>query len=145
VVSQDDFGCYQSGGWTWGRTDYAVSLATFDNRPHCRSASSITDGVSSTILIGEKAFNPVVEQPSSWYWDEPFFLGGSKGTSRGGTLLLRDGDGQSRFKDNWGSAHENVTLFLFGDCAVHALGFEIDPQIFASLLTPAGGDLTAPP
>ena len=93
-VVDDAYGQYQGGGWAWGKTDYAVNLLTFDNRPECRNMASISDGLSNTILIGEKAFNPQVELPQSWYWDEPFFLGGSKGTLRGGLALLRDGDGR---------------------------------------------------
>jgi hypothetical protein len=88
-VVSDAYGQYQGGGWTWGKTDYAVNLHVFSNRPDCPNIAGITDGLSNTILIGEKAFNPRVEQPTSWYWDEPFFLGGSKGTARGGLGLLR--------------------------------------------------------
>src|SRR5205823_4807078 len=73
VVAGDAYGQYGGGGWTWGKTDYAVNLFAFDNRPVCRPMSGFPDGLSNTILVGEKAFNPEVEQPQSWYWDEPFF------------------------------------------------------------------------
>ncbi len=152
-VADDAYGQYQGGGWTWGKTDYAVSLLAFDNRPDCTSMAIITDGLSNTILIGEKAFNPRVEQPQSWYWDEPFFLGGSKSTSRGGLGLLRDGPGRwlqdgvwqghwedNPFKENWGSPHTGGVQFLFGDGAVHLLPRTTDQATFAALLTPDGGE-----
>lgn len=146
VVAQDAYGRYQGGGWTWGRTDYAVSLSTFDNRPLCRRANTITDGLSSTIMVGEKAFNPEVEQATNWYWDEPFFLGGSKGTSRGGFGLMHDGvDIQYHYKENWGSPHDGVVLFLFGDGSIHPLAYTIDQVTFAALMTPDGGEAVALP
>ncbi|HTU91096.1 MAG TPA: DUF1559 domain-containing protein, partial [Gemmataceae bacterium] len=157
-VVSDAYGQYQGGGWTWGKTDYAANLHTFGNRPECPTIASITDGLSNTILIGEKAFNPQVERPQSWYWDEPFFLGGSKGTSRGGLGLLQDGPGRSLqngvwqgnwqsnpFKENWGSPHTGGVLFLFGDGAVHLLPRSLDSATFAALLTPDGGEAVSPP
>src|SRR5207253_450938 len=121
VVAGDAYGQYWGGGWDWGKTDYAANLFAFDNRPFCRNISSFTDGLSNTILVGEKAFNPEVEQPQSWYWDEPFFIGGSKGTSRGGLGLLYDGaDIRFHYKENWGSPHGGVQ-FLLGDGAVRTL------------------------
>ncbi len=146
VVAQDAYGQYQGGGWTWGKTDYAVNLFAFDNRPTCRNIASFTDGVSNTILAGEKAFNPEVEQPQSWYWDEPFFLGGSKGSSRGGFGLLLDGpDIQYHYKENWGSPHPAGVLFLFGDGAVRVLARTTDQATFSALLTPDGGEEVSPP
>ena len=106
ATNEDAFGQYQCGGWTWGKTDYAASTFTFENRPTCRSMASITDDLSNTLMIGEKAFNPAVDLPSSWYWDEPFYLGGSKSTSRGGFGLLQDSPNLSfHYKENWGSPH----------------------------------------
>ena len=157
-VVSDAYGQYQGGGWTWGKTDYAVNLHTFGNRPDCSNIADIPDGLSNTVLIGEKAFNPRVEQPHSWYWDEPFFLGGSKGTARGGLGLLRDRPGRwlhdgvwvgdwedNPFKENWGSPHTGGVQFFFGDGSVHLLSPSLDPTIFAALLTPDGGEAVSLP
>ena len=118
-------------------------MQTFENRPICRNASYITDGLSNTILVGEKAFDPEVEQAHGWYWDEPFFLGGSKGTSRGGLALLRDSSGSyllNPYKNNWGSAHPTGVEFLFGDGTVRNLVRSIDQADFSAMLTPNAGD-----
>src|SRR5262249_51320481 len=100
VVADDGYGRFKGGGWTWGKVGYAVNLHAFANRPTCYTMDDFSDGLAYTILAGEKAFNPIVETPESWYWDEPFFIGGSKGTSRGGLGLLRDGDIQYHYKEN---------------------------------------------
>jgi prepilin-type N-terminal cleavage/methylation domain-containing protein len=148
VIADDGYGKYDGGGWSWGKTDYAVNLFAFDNRPVCRRMASFTDGLSNTILLGEKAFNPAVEQPQSWYWDEPFFLGGSKGTSRGGFGLLQDSSGpwsENPYKDNWGSPHTAGVAFLFGDGAVRTVVRGIGQADFSALLTPDGGEEVSPP
>lgn len=144
VVAADQYGRYQGGGWAWGKTDYAGNLWAIDNRPNCRSLASISDGLSNTIFVGEKAFNPRLEQPQSWFWDEPFFLGGSKGTARPGVLLLHDTSSANIF-DNWGSPHVGVVEFVFGDGAVRALSRGIDPATMFALLTPDGGEPISPP
>ena len=147
VVADDAYGRYQSGGWTWGgRTDYAVNLVAFANRPTCYSAAKFTDGLSNTVFAGEKAYDVAAQGPS-WYWDEPVFLGGSKGTSRGAIGLVRDAPGTSNgtFRENWGSAHPAGVQFLYGDGGVHLVGFDADPSLLAALLTPDGGEAVSPP
>jgi prepilin-type N-terminal cleavage/methylation domain-containing protein/prepilin-type processing-associated H-X9-DG protein len=142
-VSQDAYGQYQSGGWAWARTDYGVNIDAFANRPQCRTAAQITDGLSNTVFAGEKAYDVTV-QASSWYYDESFFLGGSKGTSRIGIALQPDGP-NINYKDNWGSAHPGGVQFLFGDGAVRLLVFDIDANVMAALMSPDGGEEVAPP
>jgi type II secretory pathway pseudopilin PulG len=145
LVRQDKYGIYGSGGLVWGgRTDYVVNLESFDNRPNCFTVALFTDGLSNTILIGEKAFDRSVEQPENWYWDEPIFLGGSKGTSRGGLGLVPDGIGIP-FKENWGSAHPEGIMFLFGDGGVRVVSFQTSIATFAALLSPDGGEVVNPP
>jgi prepilin-type N-terminal cleavage/methylation domain-containing protein/prepilin-type processing-associated H-X9-DG protein len=144
VWQSDAYGAYWGGGWVWGKTDYAVNLEAFDNRPRCYSMARFTDGLSNTILVGEKAFDPSVDQPRSWYWDEPFFLGGSKGTSRGGLAILSDGRGIP-YKENWGAAHTGGAQFLFGDGSVRLLSFQTDLALMAALLSPDGGEAVSPP
>jgi prepilin-type N-terminal cleavage/methylation domain-containing protein/prepilin-type processing-associated H-X9-DG protein len=146
VVADDGYGRFDGGGWNWAKTDYAVNLFTFGNRGNCRSRNTIHDGLSNTIFVGEKAFNPAVETPTSWYWDEPFFIGGSKGTSRDGFGLLKDSpELDYHYKENWGSPHTGGVQFLFGDGAVHLLSRGTDPALFQALLTPDGGEAVTIP
>jgi prepilin-type N-terminal cleavage/methylation domain-containing protein len=144
MIAQDAFGRYYGGDWEWGKIDYVVNLEAFDNRPNCYNMARFTDGLSNTILVGEKAFDPTVQRPDNWYWDEPYFLGGSKGTSRGGLGLVPDGRGVPH-KENWGSAHRAGVLFLFGDGSVRPLSFTTNTDLIAGLLTPDGGEAVSPP
>jgi prepilin-type N-terminal cleavage/methylation domain-containing protein/prepilin-type processing-associated H-X9-DG protein len=144
AVPEDDHGRYVSGGWTWGKIDYACNLQAFDNRPVCHSMALFTDGLSNTVLVGEKAFDPVVNGPNTWYWDEPFFLGGSKGTGRGGLGVLPARPGVP-LKENWGSAHPSAAMFAFGDGSVRPVAFETDPKVVEAILTPDGGETVTLP
>ena len=75
----------------------------------------------------------------NWYFDESFFIGGSKGTSRNGIGLQPDGP-KINYKDNWGSAHPGGVQFLFGDGAVQLLAFEMDPTVLTNMMTIEGGE-----
>lgn len=142
-VDKDSWGEYYTGGWNWARTDYGVNLNAFDNRPNCHRTSRFIDGMSNTILVGEKAYDVTV-QASNWYYDEGYFVGGSKGTARGAPGLSPDGPGIN-YKDNWGSPHTEGVFFLFGDGGVRMVNFNADPIIVAALLTPDGGETAAVP
>ena len=84
------------------------------------------------------------QQGASWYYDEGFFIGGSKGTCRDSSGLVPDGPGIN-YKDNWGSAHGDGVRFLFGDGTVRMLTFDTDPDVVSALLTPNGGETVTLP
>ncbi len=142
VVAQDSYCRYNGGGWTWGKTDYAANREAIPDRPVCLRIAQFTDGTSQTILLGEKAFDPVAETPTSWYWDEPFFLGGSQGTARIGVQILEDHPG-SPFKFNWGSAHAGGAQFLFADGSVQLLSYATSWATVSALLTPNQGEVVS--
>lgn len=132
----DLHGRYQSGGWGWAKIDYAGNKFAFPVLPEVRRPANISDGLSNTIAVGEKAFNRQVQSGSSWHWDEPFFVGGSDSTVRDATGLFDDGT--DHFRKNWGSAHASVTAFVAFDGSVHFVSNRIDKQICGSLLSPDG-------
>jgi prepilin-type N-terminal cleavage/methylation domain-containing protein len=133
----DGFGEYRGAGRVWARTDFAMNDHLARNLPDPpRSSASVRDGLAHTILIGEKAFDHFVQKPSSWYYDEPIWSGGSNGTARNGVGLVPDGRGID-FKNNWGSPHA-VCLFVLADGSTNEIDFEVDRQIFQELIEPAG-------
>jgi prepilin-type processing-associated H-X9-DG protein len=86
----------------------------------------------------------------TWYWDEPFFLGGSGGTSRG--FGLKPGEGLKVVRDsakmgfdyryNWGSAHSAGVNFLFADGSVRLVRYQTPQSAIEAVLTPDGGEPT---
>jgi prepilin-type processing-associated H-X9-DG protein len=133
----DEYGSYVTGGWPWGKTDYAGNDLVVTNRPKVVRIAEITDGTSHTVLVGEKSLDPKNYMPGTWCFDEPFFSGGSAGTSRGGTKVLQDAPGVN-FQYHWGSAHTGVCNFLFADGHVAGVAFTVDLDVFKGLLTPNG-------
>jgi prepilin-type N-terminal cleavage/methylation domain-containing protein len=132
-TADDYFGSYESGGWAWAKTDYAGNKFAFPDMPKLVSPADILDGLSHTIALGEKAFDPQRQRPSSWYWDEPLFAGGSDGSVRDGLLLIEDG-GDGEFRWNWGSAHPQLVAFAYFDGSVHWHLADMDQQAFRALL-----------
>ena len=142
VPVQDSHGRYESAGWKWCKTDYCGNSRVTPNAPLRLRVASITDGLSQTYLIGEKAFDPTVQTATSWYWDEPIFSGGSKGTARSGLRIAGDGVG-IEFKNNWGSAHPQGAQFVLADGSVHFIKGTIDWKVMRALLSPDGGEVEA--
>jgi hypothetical protein len=105
--------------------------------------ANIKDGLSNTILVGEKAMDQRSFNTGSWLWAEPVFSGGSGGTDRWGTLIIQDGV-DTPFPTNWGSSHIGAAQFVFGDGAVRLLRFGTDGNVVFALLTPAGGEVVNP-
>jgi prepilin-type N-terminal cleavage/methylation domain-containing protein len=131
-------------GWTWGKTDYACNDKVILLRPRCMRMAAITDGTSHTFLIGEKSMDPRNYTTGAWWWDEPFFLGGSGGTMRGQSELARDAIGVN-FRQNWGSAHHASANFLFADGSMHQLAYGTSEQVIAAYMTPSGGERVPDP
>jgi prepilin-type N-terminal cleavage/methylation domain-containing protein len=141
VPVNDDYGEYEGGGWRWGKTDYAANGWVIANRPHCRPLADLRDGTSNTVLVGEKALSIRSLETPTWYWDEPFFVGGSGGTQRVRFRVLRDSDAlYPLFRGNWGSSHLAGAQFLFGDGSVRPLSYTAARPTVEALLTPNGGE-----
>ena len=139
-VVNDANGSYVGGGWEWGKTDYAGNALVFGNRPQCTPIAKFMDGTSQTLLVGEKAMNPKDYTSGTWFWDEPFFLGGSGGTQRGGTEVVRDAEGIV-FQQNWGSPHASGAQFVFADGHVGNVPYGTAPSVVQALMTPNGGEV----
>jgi prepilin-type N-terminal cleavage/methylation domain-containing protein len=143
AVTGDQFGIYQSGGLVFSKTDFAGNNQILPNRPTVMAFRDIVDGLAQTILLGEKSFDFNVHVPDTWYWDEPLWLGGSKGTARSGTKILTDAP-EIEFKENWGSSHTAGAHFAFGDGRVQFVTSSVNEILFAGAFTPRGseGDTT---
>ncbi len=141
VPVNDDRAVYLGGGWTWAKSDYAGNARLFGPRPRRATFADVRDGLSNTILVGEKAVDLRYALTGSWYWDEPFFLGGSDSTARKGIKLVRDAQGTFlEIRENWGASHLGVVNFLMADGSVRQVGYGTAPEQMQALLTPHGGE-----
>lgn len=140
---------YIDGGRNpWSTTDYGCNWYLIINRwwaGGCPIAGEpiryqdVTDGLSNTLLLGEKAMDPRAYHTGGWYFNEPIFSGGSCGTGRSGTLVIPDQPGNA-FPNNWGSAHPGGVQFVFADGSVRQLSFGTSGGLMKALMSPAGGE-----
>lgn len=139
----------------WAKTDYACNSLICQDRPTTAGQdaqvlmlSDITDGASTTILLGEKALDP--RNYNNWVnYDEPLFCGGSWGTKRddGGTGIRKETYRGPRpghpedppainFQHDWGAIHPGGAQFLFCDGHVAPIKYDVSiPLILHPLLT----------
>ena len=97
----------------------------------------VTDGLSVTALAAEKAMDTRAVRAGGWYWDEPIILGGSGGTGRKGSQLLRDSSKMLEdAADNWGSPDAGGVQFLFCDGHVRLLGYDTSRKFVAAVISP---------
>ncbi|HLN32205.1 MAG TPA: DUF1559 domain-containing protein [Gemmataceae bacterium] len=141
VPMNDDHGEYEGGGWPWGKTDYAANALLVLNRPYCLPLAFIKDGTSGTILVGEKRVAVEDYSTGTWFFDEPFFTGGSAGTVRYDSALIPDTT-MSPFHFTWGAAHAGGVQFVFADGSVHLLSYGMSQTSLMALTTPNGGEPT---
>ena len=142
-VQNDSHAVYSGGEWEWARTDYAANQQLSPLRPACLRIADVTDGTTQTILVGEKAMSPTFYDSPGWFWDEPYFTGGSDSTARKGDLVLKDSiamDVALSFRENWGAAHTGGANFCFADGSVRNIPFAIPPGSVRALLSPQGGE-----
>ncbi|TWT76178.1 putative major pilin subunit [Planctomycetes bacterium CA13] len=140
ITVDDNYGMYRSGGYTMAKMDYGMNDQLALTFPEVANHSVVHDGLSQTVLLGEKAVDPSVQLATSWYWDEPFWVGGSKGTARSGTEILIDNVGVP-FRHNWGSSHPNGAVFVMADSSTRCLTRSTDKELMAAWMTPAAHDM----
>ncbi|WP_168567235.1 DUF1559 family PulG-like putative transporter [Crateriforma spongiae] len=132
---QDDSGIYIGGGHRYSKIDFAANRKLIGDRPIARRLSYVQDGNSNTILVAEKAYHPLIQTATSWWHDEPPWLGGSHGTARSGADLGRDGL-DAPFRNGWGSAHPATLNVCFLDGHVQQVSYEIDRRVWLQWLSP---------
>ena len=155
-------GCqYTDGGLgACGRSDYAsndlVFKTTYSGWGKVARYRDVTDGLSNTLFIGEKAMAQLAYGAGGMYWDEPWILGGTGGCGRCGLELYSDmqlnafperasGSGWSEGNDNcgggnWGTPSAGGPQFTFGDGSVRVISFNVDRTVFKNLIRPADGN-----
>src|SRR5262249_35845998 len=79
--------------------------------------------------------------PTTWYYDEPFFLGGSGGTTRRLDGVHRDDPNTNLYRGNWGAVHKGAAQFLFADGSIRTIPYDTPKEVVRGAMTPAGGEV----
>lgn len=144
------------------RTDYAANDQVFfttygTNWGKVSTVGSVTDGLSNTVFLGEKAMNPRSYNAGNWYWDEPYIMGGTGGTGRCGDGIYQDSllvdypnypesrnwteGSESCGGGTWGSPSPGGAQFVFGDGSVRTLSYSTPNAVVRLYIRPADGQV----
>jgi prepilin-type N-terminal cleavage/methylation domain-containing protein len=136
---------YTSNAWVYA-PGFAIPHTADRWVPIVVSAASITDGLSNTIMVGEKCMDAT--RLGQWMGDdnEGYTAGFDHDTvrlvDRTPSKDFRDGrgSGESRF----GSAHPSKFLAVYADGSVRGISYSIDATTFRLLGTIADGQKVVP-
>jgi hypothetical protein len=105
------------------------------------TAASVTDGLSNTIMVGDKRLNTDGLGTAMPDDNEGYTCGFDEDVIRDTEIPpLPDLTGPTTTGlQLFGSSHR-VVNFVFGDGAVHSIAYSIDPQVFSDLGTKNDGD-----
>jgi hypothetical protein len=143
-------------------SDYAandqVYLTTYgSNWGLVTTVGSVSDGLSNTIFMGEKAMSPRAYRLGVYCWDEPYILGGTGGTGRCGDAAFPDtqlinfpelvyGNSWTEGTEScgggtWGTPSPAGPQFLFGDGSVRTVRFSTPSPMLRLMIRPADGQV----
>ncbi|CAN5552634.1 DUF1559 domain-containing protein [soil metagenome] len=118
--------------------------------------TSISDGTSSTILVGEYLTTSIASQSHRVFWAYAYWewsLGAASQTTSGGTApyilytdydkcaLLDTNGGKSACKRGFSSLHQNVINFVMCDGSTKSISNRINMRTFEAMATIANNDL----
>ena len=132
---------------TWACISYDLQLATGVSFIRSQvTAKMITDGTSKTYLLGEKYLDPDYYENGqscgdNQSWDKGYDFDTHRWSSAANYqyVPMQDTPGIYYADKNFGSAHSGAFQMAFCDGSVHAISYEIDPQIHQCLGMRADG------
>jgi prepilin-type N-terminal cleavage/methylation domain-containing protein len=110
------------------------------------SFEQITDGSSNTLVLGEKWVRPSRYEVGDWHDDKGWADGWDPDTLRSTMCTvrqdeeLRPGEADRAPGFRFGSNHTGLMNTGFADASVHAIRFDIDPEILNRLAHRADGE-----
>jgi prepilin-type N-terminal cleavage/methylation domain-containing protein/prepilin-type processing-associated H-X9-DG protein len=111
------------------------------------SISTITDGTSNTIMVGERHTRTHPTRGPFWADSFNLYITGGVYLNISNLYMQPDYDtcqaviNSNYCKYGWGSFHTGVINWLFADGHVRSISATIDQPIFAALATVAGGEV----
>lgn len=105
------------------------------------TGGKISDGLSKTMLVGEKRLTVDAYKRGAWHDDRGWSDGWDPDTVRCtgfplGPDLQNESDAPQGIRDygfHFGSAHREGIQSVFADGAVHRIGYDVDMQIFDNM------------
>jgi hypothetical protein len=103
---------------------------------------SITDGLSKTYLLGEKALTiPRYEDGKAPWDDQSYYIGFDQDTNLSSyNLPIRDPSRDISVVFRFGSAHPSVVQMVFCDGSVHPISYDIELEVHRTLGTRNGDE-----
>jgi len=138
-------------------TGGSIAFGAFTGIPRLRN---ITDGLSNTLFIGERAIKSSGTGPVEaigWnerrrtFWAYTYGAYNKSGAFPETRTILADyarcvlaggPGGSAACKRGWGSLHPGGLHFSFGDGSVHFLSTDIEMELFAEMATMSGGEVS---
>jgi type II secretory pathway pseudopilin PulG len=141
---------YNSGYWD---DDYHDGTVIGFNNPSPLRMADLTDGISHTILVGEKRVN--LNHLGTHFDDDDGYVTGMGGWGadavRGGYDQPAPdyrhptaGSSDPRRRWNFGSSHPGIFQVVFADGAVRAISYQIKPLTFRNLCNRHAGNAVEP-
>jgi len=130
------------------RTPYLWVFDKVLSNPKPTRISQVTDGLSNTILIGEKRLRPSEYDTGAWHDDRGWTDGWDADTLRSTSFPVRpDADvdnelDEGQFGRCFGSAHSSAIHTAFGDGSVRNISYDIDRATFNLLGHRSDGQTT---
>jgi Protein of unknown function (DUF1559) len=125
-------GVQASTGPYWGNGTTGGFLARSRHSPQATPAS-ILDGLSNTLMLGEKSVNYQFYHVVSCAGNEGWTAGWDWDTIRWGNVPPVHDRNAEPCQSWFGSVHQGGCLFAFGDGSVHTINYSIDENLFQSL------------
>jgi len=146
------FGC---GGVLGDRNNGVLLYANNNDRTYVSSLTSISDGTSNTVMIGEASTSANVTLSNTGSGSFPVWAGGNGGgcngtTSIGSCLRIMDANAGYPLNGNNGagndaafcSKHTGGGNFAMADGSVRFISSTIDPLVYAAIGSRNGGETT---
>ncbi|MCA9248017.1 MAG: DUF1559 domain-containing protein, partial [Planctomycetales bacterium] len=93
----------------------------------------VRDGLSNTLLIGEKRLAPDRYESGDWHDDRGWTDGWDPDIMRSTEFPILPDGSNGNFGYMFGSPHPGVMMAVFGDGSVHAITLSIDRELFNNL------------
>ena len=144
IIVRTNLDAEPSGGCSHLYTDLSQAV-TVNSAPDVTTPGDVRDGLSNTLMVGEKRLNPGEYASGAWHddrgwtdgWDPDIMRSTAYPAGADTDKAIKKADGSdflmSEIGYMFGSAHSGAFNTCFGDGSVHSLSYSIDRHVFDCL------------